>query len=129
MDTITFKRVSLIALLSLCAACNTPEDNLAVEKKKAEKSIATANQNVENVRDKSRDHIKDAHGAADVEKAKIEATKNIAEAKRNVEDRKVDATHDISVLPARVRSQKKFVNSSEIYPSGGAWLSKDASVC
>ena len=45
-----------------------------------------------------------------------------------ITDRVCDGA-EYGVLPAGMRGQKKFAILRDIYPSGGAWLSKDASVC
>lgn len=87
-----------LALGFIClvgAGCQTPNEKLEAEKQKAAVNIGKAEQKVERVREAAEKQIEGAQGAA-VDEAKIEATKEIGEAKREVGDEKVEATENIA---------------------------------
>jgi hypothetical protein len=95
MSYTTYLRLGVLTLCLVCAACKNPDQKLESEKQKAGTNIRKAEQNVDKTREDVRTRIQNAQGPA-VDKAKIEATEEIAEAKRKVEDEKVKATEDVT---------------------------------
>lgn len=96
-DEMRFEKYLQVAFGVICFACigcQNPDEKLRSEKVDAAVNISKAEQEVAKTRATAEKRIEKAQGF-DVEKAKIQATKDIREAKREVEDEKVEATENI----------------------------------
>ena len=87
-----------LCVLSICCcvACESPTRKVETKKQEAATKINEAEQNLNAVRADDQKKIAAAQGSDAVEKAKINATKDIAEAKRELGDQKVKATEKIT---------------------------------
>ena len=101
---ITFKIIALVAFGLTLGACNTPQEKLQKSEVKAVKSISDSEANVSDVREEEKKKISEAKGTDKVGDAKVEATENIAEAKKKVEDEKIDATKELVDAEQKVKT-------------------------
>jgi len=90
------KKLVVISLLLVSfSACKSPEENLTDVKKQAVTDLSKAEKNVAKVQEEEKAKIAKQQGANAVGDAKIEATENIADAKKIVQDEKVEATEAV----------------------------------
>ena len=96
--------MAAFAVAFTLGACKSPETKLQDAKVKATRNISESQQHVEDVRERERQKISEAKGAAKLGDAKVEATENIADAKKVVEDKKVEATKEVVNAEKKVKS-------------------------
>lgn len=94
-----------LTLLLCCCSCKNSEEKLAFEKKESADKVAAAEANVDKARKEARGQIMDAQGSEAVDDAKVEATKDIAEAKHELGDAKVEATRNVTEAETEAQSE------------------------